>query len=123
MLKAWYVSRVRLVLVAESWGLIASEDAGQRIAQCQSEQANHRGGRPNVFAEVAFHIKPLAHRLPELGHGIVKMPPLFCGPLFQQINGKIGGHIVLPSFRIQTWSCLSTSIVRLGARPTEVSSL
>ena len=104
-------------------GSIAGEDASQRITQSQPEQPNYCCSRPQVFSNIAFDIKPLAYRLTKLGHGIVKIAPLLCSPFFQQINRKIRGHTVLPSFRIQTWSCFSTSMVRLGARPTEVNSL
>ena len=69
--------------------------------------------------------------LPQLAYAVMQLPTLFLGTLFEHVHRypfqplfrNSVCHAVLASLWIQTWSCLSTSMVRVGAMPADVSSL
>ena len=66
------------------------KQSGEAIAEHQSGKANDTRGGEKVMANVPLHIQPLADRSAEILHGVVELPPLFCGALFKNFCWQSG---------------------------------
>src|SRR6185312_7783511 len=102
---------------------ISGENAGEDISQPQADHGQGPRCQPQVVPNVTFNVHFFADGCAQIYHCAMEMAALVSGAFFEHIYRDSLSHTVLTSFWSQTWSCLSTFRVRVGAMPTARSSL
>src|SRR5207244_13605056 len=103
--------------------LIPREHRRHAVAQQQAKHGDSAGGGRQILARQLARLQREPQPAFYLGDIVVDLLALRGSVGFQHVQRHHVRHTDLASFCSQTWSCLSTSSVRLGATPALLSSL